>query len=530
MKLVTYKEMQVIDKLASTDYKIPGLLLMENAGIRVAETALRYLEQPVPSRKVLVLVGKGNNGGDGLAVARHLINAGADVKVLLLTRAEEMKGDAGVNLAILRQMGVPLKSILDNRDLNVVKLALLTADLVIDAIFGTGFIGTVSPLIAQVIHLVNGRGKPVIAVDLPSGLEADTGKVTGAVIQAICTVTLALPKLGLVIEPGASLAGDLEVADISIPQTLIDKQKLTRDLLDRRWCVKHLVNRNPEGHKGDYGHVLVLGGSEGMTGAMALASEAALRTGAGLVTAGVPRSLNSILENKLTEVMSLPLPETERKNLSPEGLGLLEPWFKRISAVAVGPGMSRYPEAGEYLQKLLKMVSQPLIIDADGLNALAEDVSSLTAAAGPVILTPHPGEMARLLGVSIAEIQQNRLEVAVKAATQWGTIVVLKGNRTIIAAPDGRVCVNPTGNPGLATAGTGDVLTGIIAGLAVQGLEPVAAAALGVYLHGLVGDQVQQQKGMRGLIAGDLIQHLPTALREMEKEASQSLTRPVRQK
>jgi len=523
MKLVTYKEMQVIDKLVSADYKIPSLLLMENAGIRVAEVVLRYLEQPIPGRKVLIFAGKGNNGGDGLVVARHLSNAGVDVKVFLLARPEEIKGDAGVNLAILRQMGVSLKSILNNRDLNVVKLALLTADLIVDAIYGTGFKGALPALVAQVIRLVNGRGKPVIAVDLPSGLEADTGKVTGAAIQAICTVTLALPKLGLVFEPGAGLAGDLEVADISIPQTLIDKQKLTRDLLDRQWCVKRLVNRNPEGHKGDYGHLLVLGGSEGMTGAIALASEAALRTGAGLVTAGVPRSLNSILENKLTEVMSLPLPETERKTLAPEGLGVLEPWFEKISAVAVGPGMSRYPEAREYLQKLLKMVSRPLIIDADGLNALAEDISSLTEAAGPVILTPHPGEMSRLLGVPIAEIQQNRLEVTVKAAAEWGAIVVLKGNRTIIAAPDGRVCVNPTGNPGLATAGTGDVLTGIIGGLAAQGLEPMYAAALGVYLHGLVGDQVQQQKGMRGLIAGDLIRHLPAVLQELEKEASQSL-------
>lgn len=521
MKLVTGKEMQTIDKQATADYKIPSLLLMENAGIRVAQAVQRYLEPPIQNRKVLVLAGIGNNGGDGLVAARHLLNAGVDVKVFLLARADEIKGDAGVNLTILRQMGIPLKAILDNRDLNVVKLALLTADLVIDAIYGTGFRGTVPPLIAQVIRLVNGREKPVLAVDLPSGLAADTGKATGAVIQATGTVTLALPKLGLVLEPGAGLAGNLEVADISIPQTLIDKQELTRDLLDRCWCVKQMVMRNPEGHKGDYGHVLVLGGSEGLTGAAVLACAAALRTGAGLVTAGVPQSLNSIMENKLTEVMSLPLPETDRRTLAPAGLELLKPRLKGFAAVAVGPGLSRYPEALEYLLELLSMVSQPLIIDADGLNALAEDVSILEAAAGPVILTPHPGEMARLLGVPIAEIQQNRLETAVQAAAKWGAVVVLKGNRTIIAAADGRVCVNPTGNPGLATAGTGDVLTGMIAGLAAQGLEPAAAAALGVYLHGLVGDRVQQEKGMRGLIAGDLIEYLPTVLRELEKEAGQ---------
>ena len=523
MKLVTNKEMQVIDKLASSEYKIPSLLLMENAGIKVTQIVQNYLGSPVRGRKVLILVGKGNNGGDGLVVARHLTNAGVEVKVLLLARFEELKGDAGVNLEILRKMSVPIITVLDNRDLNVVRLAMLTTDLVVDAIYGTGFKGAVPALVAQVIRLVNSRGRPVISVDVPSGLEADTGQTHGEAIRASCTVTLALPKLGMALEPGVGLVGVLEVADISIPKTLIDSQKLTRTLLNQSWCLKHLDNRDPEGHKGDYGHVLVLGGSEGLTGAVVLAGEAALRTGAGLVTVGVPVSLNAIIENKLTEVMSFPLPETGAKTLDPEGLLLLENLFKRAAVVAVGPGMSRYPEAREFMQELLKIVTIPIIIDADGLNAVAEDVSMLKAAQGPIVLTPHPGEMARLMGVSIGQIQQDRIGTAIKAATQWGVVVVLKGNRTIIATPDERVFINPTGHPGMATGGTGDVLTGIIAGLAAQGLEPAIAASLGVYLHGTAGDRALKQKGMRGLIASDLIQHLPEVLREMENGADYPL-------
>jgi NAD(P)H-hydrate epimerase len=519
MKLATSKEMQIIDNLASSEYKISSLILMENAGVQVTQTVKHFLGKNVGGRKVMILVGKGNNGGDGLVVARHLVNAGVEVKVFLLVRSEEIKGDARTNLEILRHLPVSIITVIENRDLNVVRLALLSADLIVDAIYGTGFKGEVPLLVAQVIRLVNNRERSVIAIDVPSGLEADTGRVHGEAIRATCTVTLALPKLGLVLEPGAGLVGDLIVADISIPKALIDSQNIKRTLLDGMWCLQHLVKRRPEEHKGNYGHVLVLGGSEGLTGAVVLAGEAALRTGAGLVTVGVPVSLNSIIENKLTEVMSFALPETANKTLDPNGLLILENLFKRVAVVAVGPGMSRYPEAPELVRELLKMVSVPVIIDADGLNAVAEDVSMLKAAQFPVVLTPHPGEMSKLMGVSIEEIQENRIAAAKKAATQWGVIVVLKGNRTIVATPDEQIYVNTTGNPGMATGGTGDVLTGIIAGLIAQGLEPVISANLGVYVHGVVGDRVREVKGMRGLIASDLIQQLPGVLRELEEEA-----------
>ena len=519
MRLVTAEEMRVIDGIASSEYQIPGLLLMENAGIQVTRVITHYLDNRLIGRRVLILAGKGNNGGDGLVVARHLANAGAEVKVMLLARTEEIKGDARVNLDILRHLPVPILPLLDDKDLNALRVAILSTDLVVDAIYGTGFKGSVPPLIAKVIRSINSQGRPVIALDVPSGLEADTGRVPGEAIRAICTVTLGLPKVGLVIEPGTEFVGELRVVDISIPPGLIEAQNLSRTLLDRQWCVQKIGRRQAAGHKGDYGHVLVLGGSEGLTGAVVLAGEAALRSGAGLVTVGIPASLNPIIETKLTEVMSRPLPETAARTLALDSLLALESLFQRISVVAVGPGMSRYPEAREFIQELLKMVSVPVVIDADGLNAVAEDISILKVARNRLVLTPHPGEMSRLLGVTIEEIQENRLEVAQKAAIEWKAVVVLKGNRTIVATPEGQVFINPTGNPGMATGGTGDVLTGIIAGFIAQGLSIVEAAGLGVYLHGATGDRVCQQTGMRGLIAGDLIKQLPAVLREWEEEA-----------
>ena len=518
MKLVTAEEMQMIDNLATTEYKIPSLLLMENAGLQVARVVQDILPKTGSNCRILILAGKGNNGGDGLVAARHLLNAGLEVKVVLLARSREVQGDAGINLEILRQLGVAVLPLREEKDLNAVRVTLLSTDLIVDAIYGTGFRGKVPSLVGKLIRLVNSQARPVIAVDIPSGVEASTGMVASEAMRADYTVTFALPKVGTVLEPGHSLAGELKVVDISIPRALLEAQRLTRMVLDRQWCRSQMVKRPSESHKGDYGHVLVLGGSVGLTGAVCLTGEAALRTGAGLVTVGVPASLHMIMETKLTEVMSRPLPETANQTLAPEGLLSLEDLFSRVTVVAVGPGMSRYPEAREFIRELLKMVSVPIVIDADGLNALAEDPTILQGAQGSVILTPHPGEMARLLGISVEEVQADRLAVAHKAATQLKAVVVLKGAQSVVATPEGQLLINPTGNPGMATGGTGDVLTGIIAGLIAQGLAPATASALGVYIHGAAGDLARREKGMRGLIAGDLLQFLPVVLRDVEED------------
>jgi hydroxyethylthiazole kinase-like uncharacterized protein yjeF len=463
VKIASAAEMRRLDELATTDYDIPSIVLMENAGLRVVE-AVKHILGNVSGKRILVFAGKGNNGGDGLVVTRHLFNAGAEVKTFLLAPPEEIKGDARINLAIAQKMQAKICPVLVERDLQRVDIALLYPDLIVDAIYGTGFKGAAQGVAGRVIEMINRVGKPVVAVDLPSGLEADTGNVHGPCIQATETITFCLPKLGLVLDPGARYTGRLTVADISIPAGLVDRQNIRRELLSASWCAARLTERDAAGHKGSYGHVVVAGGAVGMTGAVAMTGLAALRAGAGLVTVGVPRSLNAALEIKTQEVMTRPLPETDTSSLGLEALEPLLSLTQEATVLAIGPGMSRHPGGALLLQKLLPQLTVPVVIDADGLNLLAEKLEVLKEVTVPVVLTPHPGEMARLLGANTTKVQSNRLAVAGQAAREWGVCVVLKGSGTVIASPEGDLYLNPTGNPGMATAGAGDVLTGVIAG------------------------------------------------------------------
>ncbi|AOQ25151.1 Bifunctional NAD(P)H-hydrate repair enzyme Nnr [Moorella thermoacetica] len=518
MYLVTAAEMGQLDRLASSEYMIPSIVLMENAGLRVVESIERHFQGQVANRRILIFCGKGNNGGDGLVVARHLLNRGAEVKVFLLARPEDIRGDARTNLEIYQKMGGKLLLLLGESHLQRADIALLYADLVVDAIFGTGFKGAAMGLPAAVINMINKAHRETVAVDLPSGLEADTGRCFGPCIQATWTVTFALPKLGLVVEPGASLTGRLEVADIGIPQKLVATQHFNRRLLTAAWCRSRLPRREASGHKGLYGRVLAVGGSPGLTGAITLAATAALKAGAGLVTAAVPRGVQGILAMKTTEVMTLSLPETPAGALSRDALDPLLERLAEVDVLAIGPGLSRDPATVDLVKELLPRVQVPAVVDADALNALATDTRVLTGDHGPLVLTPHPGEMARLLGTTAAKIQEDRLEIAAKYAREWQAVLLLKGARTVIAWPDGQVYINPTGNPGMATAGSGDVLTGIIAGLAGQRLKPGVAAALGAYLHGAAGDEAARQRGQRAMMAGDLLDFLPYVLRNLEEE------------
>lgn len=565
--------MGAMDQIAIKEYGIPGVVLMENAGIKVAEVVVSLLENLTQST-IIVFAGKGNNGGDGFVVARHLHNRGAKVQVLLATEAEKIKGDALINLNIWRKMGQRIYQVNKNNDVNLVRLALMKADLVVDALYGTGFKGTVPDQMVPIIEAINACGKPVVAVDIPSGLEADTGRANGPCIIAKNTVTFAIPKLGLVLPIARQYVGELHVVDISIPATVtasetiygdrsitgktsdevnagkgkgmvkstcvedgkggkgpgINKHNknmgastgdgssaggnryLITDQLVRGWWPKRTGNE----HKGNFGRVLVIAGSRGMSGAAVLASQAAARSGAGLVTLGVPTGIHDIAESKLTEVMTFPLPQTDRGIISKSALESILSRASNSDVLALGPGLGTGEDVTDLIKEILLHIKIPCVLDADALNALAGKTELFAAVQPDLVLTPHPGEMARLTGRTIPQIQNNRLGVAATKATQWGAVVVLKGAGTVVAGPDGSIYINNTGNPGMAAGGSGDVLTGIIAGLLAQGMQALPAAAAGVYLHGLAGDAAARDKGMASLLAGDLLEHLPSVLKTVE--------------
>jgi len=516
MKLLYADQMKEIDRKATDHYLIPSLLLMENAGIRVWEK-VKGIIGSLSKAKVTILTGRGNNGGDGLVLGRHLINAGATVKIFLLGESQNLSPDASVNFNILEKMNANLFPLRADADLERLTNALLSSDLIVDAIYGIGFRGSLDDFETRVIQMINLSKVPVVAVDIPSGVEADTGKVHGAAVKADHTVTFALPKLGQFLEPGRNYVGELTVADISIPTPLLEDRNLKLNLTDTALVSKFIKPRTADSHKGTYGHVMVAGGSTGMTGAVMLTACAALRSGAGLVTAALPESLVPILEASVKEVMSRPLAETSEASISIEALPALENLLGTVSVCVIGPGMSRYPEANAILRFILENSGVPILVDADGLNALEGDAGIFKDRQVPIVITPHPREMSRLTGLTVENIQHNRLEIARQYAADWGITVVLKGHQTVVASPSGEVFINTSGNPGMATAGSGDVLGGIIAGLIAQGLRPQQAAVAGVYIHGCSGDSAVKLNGQMGMIAGDLIDHLPNILKELEK-------------
>ncbi len=512
MKLVTVEEMREIDRKTIEECQIPSLQLMEKAGRSVAEAAREMLRFPL-GKRIAIFAGRGNNGGDGFVAARYLVEEEAEVNTYLLGKKEEVKGDARVNL---ERLAPPVVEIKEEKDLEKLREDLSQVDLVIDALLGTGTKGEVRGISKAIIELLNESGKPVISVDIPSGLEGNKGKPLGVCIRAVRTVTMGLPKRGLILYPGSEYAGKLKIADIGIPSEVLDNQGLNVNLLEEEDISSLFPPRRRDTHKGDYGHTLILAGSRGFTGAAALAGLGALRSGSGLVTLGVARSLNPIMEAKLTEVMTKPLPETEEGSLSLKAEGEVLELAQNMDVLAVGPGLSTHPETSELVKKLIAGINKPMVIDADGLNGLAGDISLLTKSSSSIIITPHPGEMGRLLGKTTAEVQSDRIGVAQEAALRTGAVVVLKGAGTVISDPEGNVYVNPTGNPGMASGGVGDILTGIIASFIGQGLTSIEAAKSGVYIHGLAGDIAAENRGEMGLTATDLLNELPGAIKRLQ--------------
>ncbi|GAB6158432.1 NAD(P)H-hydrate dehydratase [Desulfotomaculum varum] len=514
MRIATAEEMKKIDRQAIEQYGIPGVVLMENAGLRVVEVIQEILSD-IKGKVFSILVGKGNNGGDGLVAARHLHNRGGQVKVLLLADPEEFQGDARANLTIWQKMGQPIYQVNQVNGINILKLALLNTDLIVDALYGTGFRGSVNEKTGRVIELINNSSLPVVAVDIPSGLEADTGRANGPCIRATHTVTFGIPKLGLVVEPGAGYAGQLHVVDISLPKALLESKEIPRQLLTEEMVGGWFKPRPGDAHKGSCGRVLVLAGSRGMTGAARLAARAALRAGAGLVTLALPESVQPVAAAVLEEVITRGLPETEAGSLARAALQPALEACVAADVLVVGPGLSCHTATVEFIRELLPQLTVPVVIDADALNALAGADRLLNKLNVPAVITPHPGEMGRLWGVAAAEVQQNRLKLAREAAQKWRVVTVLKGARTVIGTPEGELYINPTGNPGMATAGSGDVLAGLIGGLLAQGFAPERAAAAGVYLHGLAGDLAADRLGQPGTLAGDILEFLPAAMQSV---------------
>ncbi|ADL13591.1 bifunctional ADP-dependent NAD(P)H-hydrate dehydratase/NAD(P)H-hydrate epimerase [Acetohalobium arabaticum] len=516
MEVVTAQQMQQIDKRTIEELGIPGVVLMENAGRAVVDTAWEMLDYNQEA-EVVILAGGGNNGGDGFVAARLLDDLGVETEVLLVGESEAVSGDAEVNLNILQKLDYEVRELQTEDDLEQAADLLAGADLVIDALLGTGIKGDLRGLFPDLIGLINESEIPVLAVDIPSGLDAETGQPHGRAVKADVTLTFALPKLGLVVYPGSEYAGRLEVADISIPDKAVEAQQIKREWITADLARDFLPKRASCSHKGSFGQAAVIAGSEGMTGAAKLSSLAVLKSGAGIATLGVPKTLHSILEEKLTEVMTKPLPETRDSCLSLNSFAGIKALSREADVMAVGPGMSRSTEITYILHDILGELELPLVIDADGINAVT-DLDLLADRKAPTVLTPHPGEMARLVGTSVAEIEADRIKTAAKWAKDLEVTIVLKGAATVIATADGRAYINSTGNSGLATAGSGDVLTGIITGLMAQGLTADEAAVLGVFLHGLTADLALEEETTYTLLAGDLIDNLAQAFRYLQEE------------
>ncbi|MHB9035233.1 MAG: NAD(P)H-hydrate dehydratase [Armatimonadota bacterium] len=521
-RVVTAQQMRDLDRRATEEFGIPSILLMENAGRAVFEAAASMLGS-VCLKTVVVVAGQGNNGGDGFVAARFLHNAGAEVKIFYYGDREKAKGDALTNIEIAEKIGLDIDC---SQEIDALRHAVKHADLVIDAFLGTGVKGELRPEAAKVIGVMNRKGCPLLAVDIPSGIDADTGKCLGPAFSsehvleraamADFTVTLALPKLGLINEgDGVRYSGELIVADIGIPPEALNTQDAPFTYINDYQTVG-LPPRSMFAHKGDLGHLAIIAGSVGMTGAATLAAEGALRIGTGLVTVAVPESLNDIMEVKLTEAMTIPVPEGKARAFGMASLNKVLEIIEKRDAVVVGPGFGRDEDTVAFTLELVKNLNKAALIDADALFAISRDLSVLKKCKQPVVITPHPGEMAVLLGTSVEEVQSNRVEVARSFAMEHGVTVVLKGARTVIAEPEGTAYINMSGTPGMATGGTGDVLSGMIGGLLARDSKPGCWCHVckAVYVHGRAGELAAEKLGVDSMLASDLANNISAAIME----------------
>jgi NAD(P)H-hydrate epimerase len=518
MKITTAAEMRDIDRATSEKYGVPSVTLMETAGAGVADFILEHYPH---AQRIAVVCGKGNNGGDGFVIARKLHDAGRVVEVILLARPDELKGDAAAMFQNLRAASVETSQQLSAE----FSSAVANGDLLVDAILGTGFKPPVKGVYAEAITAMNHSGKPVIAVDIPSGAESDSThpQAGEGIARADAIVTFTAPRPAHIF--GVLTRGPVVVVPIGSPDEAI-VSSLNLEVITPGDFSRLLAPRPMDSNKGMYGHALIVGGSLGKSGAAAMAGMAALRAGAGLSTVAVPRSVMPSVASFAAELMTEPLPETRAGGIDTAALDKAAELSSAMTVVALGPGIGRQPETFEFVQELVRRVKSPMVIDADGLNAFQGKTELLDGSQRPLVLTPHPGEMSRLTGMSIKAIQADRLNIARKFAREHQLVLVLKGNNTIIALPEGKVWVNPTGNPGMATGGTGDILTGMIVGVIGQMPDDVAGATIAaVYLHGLAGDVAAETMGEHSLTATDLLKGLPVAFRRATLWATEKVVR-----
>lgn len=513
MRVVTAHTMQEIDKRAIEEFGVPGIKLMENAGRGCVEEIIA--EFGLQGRAV-IMAGKGNNGGDGYVIARLLSQKGWSIKVIILAEHDRISGDAAVNLDKLPTAMINYCS--HEGQLPALHMEeIFHADVIVDALLGTGLRSDVQGIYNEAIDLINASGRPVVSVDIPSGIHGTTGRVLGNAVRAYITVTFAFAKLGHVLYPGAEYTGRLVVTDVGIPQQLTESAS-GYEFLNADGLRPLLRRRDRQAHKGHFGHCLIIAGSTGKSGAAALSANSAVRSGSGLVTLAAPEGINNILEVKTTEVMTVPLQDSGSGHLTSSAFPTIEKLLHGKDALAVGPGLDRRPGTFALVQTMVESLELPMVIDADGLNALAEDITVLRRKKSKtIILTPHPGEMSRLLGTSIPDVEAIRISVAQEFARNYGIYIVLKGARTIIAGPNGVAAINGSGNPGMATGGMGDVLTGIIVSLLGQGYSAWDACRLGVFIHGYAADMVAEDKGEIGLCASDVHEMLPYAFNKLLK-------------
>ena len=519
MRILNAAQMREADRFTIEDIGIPSLVLMENAGRQVV-AAMEAAFEPRLEGRVAVLCGRGNNGGDGFVVARTLAQRGIEAAVFVIAALADVRGDARTNLDILGRLGITVVEVNDAQSWELHFSEISQCTLIVDALFGTGLKSPLAGMMETVVADVNASGIPVVSIDLPSGLAADTPHLIGNCIDAAMTVTLAAPKLPLVLPPGEAYAGDVVIADIGIPHEVLEGLDGPRIELLTPEQIRELVEpRAADSHKGDFGRVTIVAGSIGKTGAAFLSAMGALKSGAGLVTVATPASCLPIVASMAPEYMTLPLAEADGTVNADAIDHVLE---SRQDVIACGPGLGRSRGVEQFVHGLLERSTVPLVLDADAITTLAADPGRLMGRDDrDVIITPHPGEMARLVGSTIEDVQANRLSVATEFATTHHVYVVLKGHRTLIATPEGHVFINPTGNPGMATGGTGDLLTGMIAAWLAQLLDAEAACRLAVFLHGAAGDLAEREEGQTAMTASALLAYLSDALKQLTTQETE---------
>jgi len=506
MKVSRVAEMHSLDRRAVEQYAIPAQILMENAGQAAYYVILQALG--VKDKRFVVFCGSGHNGGDGLVVARKLHSNGGQVRIFCLGRQEKFDDVVRSHYEMVARMLIPFQRV-TAEDLPAMEAALREADAVVDAIFGTGLSRDVGGLYGDVIQRINDSGKPVFSIDIPSGVNGDTGQVMGVAVKAAHTITYGLPKIGSMLYPGFELGGRLTVTHISFPPELYQDDALQVELS----LPLPLPIRPRDAHKGSYGKVLFIAGAARYLGAPYFAALSFLKAGGGLSYLATPRSIAPYIANKGSEIVFLPQTETAAGSLALANLDDLLAASQGMDMVVLGPGLSLDSETQELARALVARIEKPLLVDGDGLTAIAGAPELVRKRTAPTVLTPHPGEMARLQQLSVADVQRHRVDVLQEAVAAWGAHIILKGAHSLIGYPDGRVFINLSGNPGMATAGSGDVLTGSIAAMFCSGFGWGEAAQMGVFLHGLAGDLAAADLGEDGLLAGDILAYLPAALR-----------------